>query len=60
MKFTEGDVVSRKTGGPLITVEDIRTDELVACVWFDANHHAQRDCFAPSTLLKWRLVMEET
>lgn len=56
MKFVEGDVVSRKTGGPLMTVEDLRSDELVAVVWFDAHGHVHRDCFAANTLLKWKQV----
>lgn len=58
MKFAEGDVVTRKTGGPMMTVEVTRTDDLVATVWFDASNHVHRDCFAPSTLLKWRIVEE--
>ncbi len=59
MTFAEGDVVTRKTGGPMMTVEDIRNDELVACIWFDGNHQVQRDCFAASTLLKWQVVKED-
>ncbi|OAF05450.1 hypothetical protein AYJ54_00660 [Bradyrhizobium centrolobii] len=56
MTFREGDVVSRKAGGPLMTVEDVRADSLVAVVWFDADAHVQRDVFAPNTLHKWKLV----
>lgn len=58
MTFSEGDVVTRKTGGPMMTVEEIRSDYLVAVVWFDADDHVHRDCFAPNTLLKWRIVEE--
>lgn len=52
-KFKEGDVVSRIIGGPLMTVEDTRTDEFVATIWFDGDGHVHRDCFAASTLQKW-------
>lgn len=56
MTFDEGDVVTRITGGPLMTVEKLRNDEFVAAVWFDNNGRLHRDTFAPNTLLKWRLV----
>lgn len=56
--FKEGDVVSRRTGGPLMTVEDSRSDDLVATVWFDVDGHVCRDCFALNTLQKWQLVEE--
>lgn len=59
MTFDEGDVVSRKTGGPMMTVEKIRSDDLLATVWFDVDGRVQRDAFAPNTLLKWQLVSEE-
>jgi uncharacterized protein YodC (DUF2158 family) len=52
-KFKEGDVVSRITGGLLMTVEDVRTDHLVATVWFDGHGILHRDCFHPETLQKW-------
>lgn len=54
--FKEGDVVSRRTGGPLMTVEDIRIDRLVCVVWFDAQGHVGREAFAPETLTKWKEV----
>lgn len=56
MKFQEGDVVSRKIGGPLMTVEDRRSDEFVSVVWFDLEGHVNRDAFAPDTLQKWILA----
>lgn len=61
MKFVEGDVVTRKVGGPMMTVEDVRPrdDDLVACIWFDGNNQVQRDCFAANTLLKWQIVKED-
>lgn len=57
--FKEGDVVSRKTGGPLMTVEETRVDGFIATVWFDVGAQVQRDCFAPQTLLKWCLVEDD-
>lgn len=54
--FKEGDVVSCKAGGPLMTVEDIRSDEFVAAVWFDLEGILHRDCFHPDALQKWLLV----
>jgi uncharacterized protein YodC (DUF2158 family) len=56
MTFKEGDVVSRKIGGPLMTVEERRHDDLVCVVWIDADGHVQRDVFAQQTLNKWRLA----
>lgn len=53
--FAEGDIVSRKVGGPLMTVEASRTDKFIQCVWFDGAH-VRRDAFAPHTLNKWKLV----
>lgn len=56
MKFREGDVVGHKVGGPLMTVEETRSDDLVAVVWFDVEGHLQRDAFAMNTIQKWRLA----
>lgn len=58
MKFAEGDVVTRKTGGPMMTVEDTRSDELVSVVWFDSENHVHRDCFAACSLIKWQQVAD--
>lgn len=33
--LAEGTLVQLKTGGPVMTVEDIRRDGIVATVWFD-------------------------
>lgn len=45
----EGTLVCLKTGGPLMTVEDIRGDGVVATVWFmDGKCH--RDGFHPEHL----------
>ncbi len=56
--FKEGDVVSRSIGGPLMTVEATRHDDLIACVWFDVDGRVQRDRFASHTLNRWRLDTE--
>lgn len=55
MIFKEGDVVSLQTGGPLMTVEDIRQDNIVATVWFDRGR-VRRDCFEPVHLWKWERI----
>lgn len=34
-QFKDGDVVFLKTGSPPMTVEDIRSDEIVSVAWFD-------------------------
>ncbi len=57
--FKEGDAVSRKTGSPLMTVEETRNDGFVATVWFDGEGSIHRDSFAPQTLLKWQLVEDD-
>jgi len=61
MAFEEGDVVSRKTGGPLMTVESLkRVDGLICTIWFDTSGRVQRDAFAARTLQKWLPAPEET
>lgn len=61
MTFKEGDVVSRLTGGPLMTVEETRNDHFISTVWFDSVGVLHRDCFAPVTLQKWvRCAHEDT
>ncbi len=39
--FTKGGSVQLKSGGPLMTVEDIRDDEIV-CVWFSRDSYKLR------------------
>lgn len=50
--FPEGTAVSLKHGGPLMTVEDFRTDGMVATVWF-ADGQPRRDAFHPDSLIAW-------
>jgi uncharacterized protein YodC (DUF2158 family) len=44
--FAEGTLVCLKTGGPLMTVEDIRFDGFVGTVWFQ-DGICHRDSFHP-------------
>lgn len=44
-QFKTGDVVTAKMGGPKMTVEDVRPDKVVKCVWFDQMHTLHRDAF---------------
>jgi uncharacterized protein YodC (DUF2158 family) len=58
VKFESGDVVNRKIGGPLMTVEYLTEGGYVSVVWFDVSGHVQRDAFVPATLQKWKLADE--
>lgn len=50
--FKEGMLVQLRSGGPLMTVEDIRHDFYIATAWFeDATLH--RDAFAPEDLYRY-------
>jgi len=42
--FVDGNAVTRKTGGPMMTVEAVRTDRFVQCIWFDGGE-LRRDTF---------------
>ena len=60
MEFEKGDLVRLRSGGPLMTVEDIGEkhmtgDQAVWCVWFEKvgnKQVVQRDTFPPFTLEK--------
>lgn len=47
--FPEGTLVCLKTGGPLMTTEETRSDGIVATVWFVAGI-VYRDAFHPKHL----------
>jgi len=51
-----GEVVTLKSGGPLMTVQqlDLNEDfeEIVICKWFDEQHQACTETFAPAALVK--------
>ena len=57
MTFHEGNVVSLAVGGPLMTVEIVRTDGLVSTVWM-TDGKVNRDSFDPSALRKWIEVVD--
>ena len=46
-----GDTVELKSGGPLMTVEEVFDDGAVKCVWF-AGEKQQTYIFASSSLIK--------
>lgn len=54
--FNDGDTVRSIKGGPLMTVEDIRSDDLISTSWFDDHNILHRDCFPAITLEKWQRV----
>ena len=47
--FRVGDEVELKSGGPMMTVQDITPDDMVVCVWFDQNESKER-AFKSDTL----------
>lgn len=60
MSFSPGDLVRLKSGGPLMTVEQVgklshTEEDAVWCVWFEkvgSKQTVQRDTFAPALLEK--------
>ncbi len=54
--FPEGALVCLNTGGALMTVEDIRSDGIVATVWFDEHGVLHRDGFRPAHLNRPEMV----
>ncbi|MBW8304138.1 MAG: DUF2158 domain-containing protein [Brevundimonas sp.] len=48
--FNVGDVVQLKSGGPLMTVEELQRDSLF-CIWFDKTEK-KTGSFNPATLNK--------
>jgi uncharacterized protein YodC (DUF2158 family) len=53
-EIKEGDQVQVKSGGPVMTVQEI-TDggKFALCVWFDEKNHPQRLKFTLNTLEKY-------
>lgn len=43
-EFTEGAIARLKTGGPTMVVENVRSDNVVPCVWF-SGEQIRRDAF---------------
>ena len=50
-RFSVGDIVILKSGGPLMTVDDARPDGIVEAVWFDDDDHICGHAFVASMLL---------
>ena len=59
-EFGPGDLVQLKSGGPLMTVEElgkdpITQDDVVWCTWFEKvrnRQERQKDAFKPITIAK--------
>ena len=62
MDFNPGDVVKLKSGGPVMTVEQlgrhsVTQEDVVWCTWFEKIGNKQelhREHFNPVTLEKWQ------
>jgi uncharacterized protein YodC (DUF2158 family) len=53
MEFKPRDVVKLKSGGPEMTVDEIRSvgsESIVHCVWFDDKHQDRDGTFSPVSL----------
>jgi uncharacterized protein YodC (DUF2158 family) len=48
--FKKGDVVTLKSGGPLMTIRLIRHDGSLLCMWFDSKKERKEDDFDPDTV----------
>lgn len=48
-QFNVGDVVQLKSGGPLMTVEEIEGSASLYCIWFDKTDQ-KSGRFNPATL----------
>jgi uncharacterized protein YodC (DUF2158 family) len=51
MDLKIGDIVRLKSGGPNMTIEEIDTDQIVSCVWFQ-DTIVKRHKFAAALLLR--------
>jgi len=50
MDFKIGEVVQLKSGGPLMTVEDINAHDMINCIWFDGR--GRKSAAFPAATLK--------
>jgi len=53
--FRSGDLVQLKSGGPMMTVEEVRQESKgtrVWCTWFDHQHKRMTDDFTQDVLKK--------
>jgi uncharacterized protein YodC (DUF2158 family) len=53
-KFAVGDVVQLNSGGPQMTVEEVK-GTVVSCVWFDAKQEQKKATFQAALLCKYSL-----
>lgn len=52
--FKEGDLVELKSGGPCMTVKEIKNKEDVVCRWFDEKYKEyKQETFKIHELKKW-------
>lgn len=51
--FAPGDVVQMKSGGPIMTVEDVRDDGKVICHWFGDKNKQEMGVFPAAVLEKY-------
>jgi uncharacterized protein YodC (DUF2158 family) len=49
MSFNVGDTVQLKSGGPIMTVEELGSDNYVCCLWFEKSK-MERGNFPAATL----------
>lgn len=50
--FKVGDVVLLKSGGPVMTIIEIRSDGYLAARWFTSEAELKYDAFDPKELIK--------
>jgi uncharacterized protein YodC (DUF2158 family) len=53
MAFTPGTLVMLKSGGPIMTVKEVR-DNGVVCEWFDGKQEPQVRVFAATSLEEYK------
>lgn len=53
MKFFIGEIVVLRSGGPAMTVEEVRPDGVIDVVWFE-DRTLRRDAFLPFELVTTR------
>ena len=50
-----GQVVKLVGSETPMTIENVREDGIVDCIWFTNDDHVQRDSFFPQTVSLWRV-----
>ena len=49
-QFKLGDTVQLKSGGPIMTITEIRENKFIRCKWFDAGGDFKADSFPSASL----------